>query len=64
MLNKVYRANDATFVNPITHKTIHFLETRSKGAKFDLETGVVFSSNHFNIFVNTQAFKHEQFLFH
>jgi hypothetical protein len=58
-LNEVCRPH-APFVQPMTHTTIHLLSTRFKGPKCDSETGVI---HHFNMFVNTRASKHDQFLF-
>jgi hypothetical protein len=62
VLNRVYLPN-APFVQPTTHTTIHLLSTKFKGPKFDSETGVLYPCDHFNMFVNTRASKHDQFLF-
>jgi hypothetical protein len=62
ILNKVYRLN-VPFVQPIDHTTIHLLSTKFRGPKFDPETGIIYSCDHFKIFVNTRASKMDQFLF-
>jgi hypothetical protein len=62
ILNKVYRPN-APFVQPNLHTTIHLLSTKFKGPKFDSETGVIHSCDHFEIFINTQASQMNRFSF-
>jgi hypothetical protein len=51
---RVYRPT-ALFIIPNVHKTIHLLERKYKGAKFDADIDRIFPCDHFNMFSNPQA---------